>query len=95
MWPAFLIGLLTEFFNDSKELSRFVLKGFASGVIGIILNLALLLLISEQASRLTGYETPTLGNITLAFVLVPFIAAFVAVIIVKTARYLSTVKPFA
>jgi len=92
MWPAFLIGLLTEFFNESKEWSRLVLKGLVSGVVGIVLNLVLLLLISENASRLIGYEVLNLGSITLAFVLAPFIAAFVALTIVKTARYLSTVK---
>jgi nitrate reductase gamma subunit len=89
MWPAFLIGLLSEFFNDSRELGRFILKGFASGIAGVILNFALLLLISKQASTLIGYETPTLTNVTVEFVLVPFVAAFVALIIVKSARYFS------
>lgn len=89
MWPAFLIGLLSEFFNESKEPGRFFLKGFASGIIGMILNFAVLLLIAKQASSLIGLETPTLTNITLEFVLVPFIAAFVALIIVKSARYFS------
>jgi nitrate reductase gamma subunit len=89
MWPAFLIGLLSEFFNESKEISKFVLKGFASGIAGMILNFALLLLISNQASTLVGYETPALTNITVNFVLVPVLAAFVALIIVKSARYFS------
>lgn len=89
MWTAFLIGLLSEFFNGSRELSRFILKGFASGIAGMTLNFTLLLLISKQASSLIGYETPTLNNISIEFVLVPFIAAFVALIIVKSARYFS------
>lgn len=91
MWPAFLIGLLSEFFNESREISRFVLKGFASGIAGMILNLALLLLISNQASTLIGYETSALTNISLKFVLVPFVAAFLALIIVKSARYFSNI----
>lgn len=92
MWPAFLIGLLSETFNESKELGRFVLKGFASGVIGIMMNLVLLLLISGQAAHLIGYEAPTLSNITAEFLLVPFVAAFVALLIVKIARFLSTAE---
>lgn len=89
MWPAFLIGLLSEFFGESKEPGRFVLKGFASGIAGVILNFVLLLLISKQASTLIGYETPSLTNINVEFVLVPFVAAFIALIIVKSARYFS------
>jgi hypothetical protein len=89
MWPAFLIGLLSEFFNESKEFGRFILKGLASGVVGVIFNLALLLLISKHASVLIGYEPPTLTNINLEFVFVPFVASFVALMIVKSARYLS------
>jgi hypothetical protein len=89
MWPAFLIGLLSEFFNESRELSRFILKGFASGIAGLILNVALLLLISNQASTLIGYEIPSLTNISIEFVLVPLTAAFVALLIVKSARYFS------
>jgi hypothetical protein len=89
MWPAFLIGLLSEFFSESKELSRFVVKGFASAVMGLILNFVLILLISRQAAILIGYEITTPSNITPEFVLVPFVAAFIAVIIVKAARYLS------
>lgn len=89
MWTAFLIGLLSEFFGESKELGRFVLKGFASGIVGMIIDFALLLLIAKQASSLIGQETPTLTNITAEFVLVPFVAAFVALIIVKSARYFS------
>lgn len=93
MWPAFLIGLLSEFFGESKDPSRFILKGFASGVIGMLLNVVLLLLISEQAANLTGFDTSTLSNITLAFVAVPFVVAFIALVIVKTARYLSAGEP--
>ena len=98
MWPAFLIGLLSELFNESEKPERFVLKGLASGIAGVILNLALLLLIAKQASSLIGY-TPTLTNITLEFLLVPLITAFVGLIIVKSARYFSnlgatTDKPY-
>ena len=91
MWPAFLLGLLSEFFNESKEPSRFILKGFGSAVIGLIVNLTLLLLLSESATRLVGYEIPTLNNITAEFVLMPFVAAFVALVIVKVARYFSNI----
>jgi hypothetical protein len=89
MWTAFLIGLLSEFFGESKQIARFVLKGFASGLAGLILNFALVTLISKQASVLIGYEAPTLNNVNTEFVLVPFVAAFVALIIVKAARLFS------
>lgn len=85
MWPAFLIGLLSEYFSESKKLERFLLKGFASGIVGIILNFALWLLISDHAWIL-GY---TRTYITLEFMLVPLIVSFVALIIVKSARYFS------
>lgn len=88
MWPAFLIGLLSEYFTESKKLDRFLLKGFASGIVGIVLNLILWLLISDQALTLIGY-TLTLPNVTLEFMLVPFVVAFVALVIVKSARYFS------
>jgi len=89
MWPAFLIGLLSEFFNDSRDLSRFILKGFASAIVGIMLNLVLLLLLSGYAAPLIGFETPTLYNITAEFLLVSVVAAFIALTIVKVARYFS------
>jgi hypothetical protein len=89
LWTAFLIGLLSEFFGESKEIARFVLKGFASGLAGLILNFVLVTLISEQASVLIGYEAPTLNNVDIRFVLVPFVASFVALIIVKSARFFS------
>ena len=92
MWPAFLVGLLSEFFNESNEPKRFVLKGLASGVVGMVLNFALLLLIANQASNLMGQATPTWTNLSLEFILVPFVAAFVALIIVKSARYFSTMR---
>jgi hypothetical protein len=89
MWTAFLIGLLSEFFGESREFVRFILKGFASGVTGLILNFVLILLISKQASVLIGYEAPTWNNISIEFMLVPFVAAFVALTIVKSARFFS------
>jgi hypothetical protein len=92
MWPAFLIGLLSEFFNESKEIGWFILKGFVSGITGMIINFALLLLISKQASTLVGLETPTWTSITPEFVLVPFVASFVALVIVKSARYFSNME---
>lgn len=92
MWPAFLIGLLSEWFGESKDVGRFVLKGFASGITGIVLNLALWLLISKDASTLIGHETPTLPNISSEFILVPFVAAFIALIIVKSARFFSNMR---
>jgi len=92
MWPAFLVGLLSEFFNESKEFKRLILKGFASGIIGILLNFAILLLIANQASTLIGLTTPNWTNISIEFVLVPFVAAFIALIIVKSARYFSNMQ---
>jgi len=92
MWPAFLVGLLSEFFGESKEPAKFILKGFASGIIGLILNFALWLLIANQASTLIGLETPTWTNISIEFMLVPFVAAFIALIIVKSARYFANVQ---
>jgi len=89
MWTAFLIGLLSEWSGESREPVRFIFKGFVSGIAGLILNFALLLLIAKQASSLIGYEAPTLTSINLEFVLVPFVAAFVALVIVKLARYFS------
>lgn len=95
MWPAFLIGLLSELFDEAEKPETFLLKGLASGLAGMILNLALLLLIARQASSLIGYDTPTLTNITLEFLLVPLVAAFVGLIIIKLARFFSNFESFA
>jgi len=92
MWPAFLLGLLSEFFSESKEPARFVLKWFASGIIGLVLNFVVWLLIANQASTLIGLETPTWTNISLEFIIVPFVAAFIALVIVKSARYFSNMQ---
>jgi hypothetical protein len=89
MWPAFLIGLLSEFFSESKELSKLVVKGFASAIVGLILNFVLLLLLSGSAAYLIGYEILTLYDVSAEFVLTPFVAAFIALTIVKVARYFS------
>jgi len=90
MWTAFLIGLMSEFFGESKKFDKFLVKGFAAGIIGVIINLMMLLLISDQANALTGNST--LNNVTASFVIVPIVAAFIAVVIVKVGRYLSTVE---
>lgn len=86
MWPAFLIGLLSEWFDESRDLWRFILKGFASGISGVLLNILLWGLISQHASSLIGYW----ADINLEFFLVPFVVAFIALIIVKLARYFSS-----
>jgi len=88
MWPAFLIGLLSEWFDESKDLGRFVFKGIASGVSGVLLNIILWALISQYASSLIG----TWNTFNLEFFLVPFVVAFIALIIVKTARYFSHIS---
>jgi len=92
MWPAFLLGLLSELFNESTKPEGFILKGVASGMAGMILNLALFVLIANQASSLIGYEMSILSEITLEFLLVPLIAAFVGLIIVKLARFFSNME---
>jgi hypothetical protein len=92
MWPAFLMGLLSEFFSDSKEPGKFIMKWLASGVVGLVLDLVALLLISNEASALVGLNTSSWTNISLQFILVPFVAAFIALIIVKSARYVSNPK---
>jgi len=92
MWPAFLLGLLSELFNESTKPEGFILKGVASGMAGMILNLALFVLIANQASSLIGYEISILSEITLEFLLVPLIAAFVGLIIVKLARFFSNME---
>jgi hypothetical protein len=85
MWPAFLIGLLSEWFDETNDIGRFVLKGFASGVTGVLLNVILWALLSQHASSLVG----SWNNLSVEFFLVPFVVAFVALIIVKSARYFS------
>lgn len=92
MWLAFIIGLLSEWFGESKDPGRFVLKGFASGITGMVLNFVLLLLVSNYASSLIGHETPTWTNFNAEFFLIPFVAAFIALIIVKSARYFSNMR---
>ena len=92
MWPAFLLGLLSELFNESTKPEGLILKGIASGMAGMILNLALFVLIANQASSLIGYEISILSEITLEFLLVPLIAAFVGLIIVKLARFFSNME---
>ena len=88
MWPAFLIGLLSEWHHESKDIGRFLLKGFASGVTGLVLNMILWALISQHASSLIGTWT----NMSLEFYLVPLVVAFVALVIVKSARYFSDIR---
>ncbi len=88
MWPAFLIGLLSEWLHESKDIGRFVLKGFASGVTGVVLNMILWALISQHASSLIG----TWNNLSLEFFLVPLVVAFIALVIVKSARYFSDLR---
>ena len=88
MWPAFLIGLLSEWFDESKDFGRFVLKGFASGVTGVLLNVILWALLSKHASSLIGSWT----NFNIEFFTVPVVVAFVALIIVKSARYFSNIR---
>ena len=85
MWPAFLIGLLSEWFDETNDIERFVLKGFASGVTGVLLNVILWALLSRHASGLIG----SWNSLSIEFFLVPFVVAFVALIIVKSARYFS------
>lgn len=92
MWPAFLLGLLSELFNESTKPEGFILKGVASGMVGMILNLSLFLLLANQASSLIGYEISVLSEITLEFLFVPLIAAFVGLIIVKLARFFSKME---
>ena len=88
MWPAFLIGLLSEWHDESKDLGRFILKGCASGITGVILNALLWVLLSQHSSSLIGYWS----EINLEFFLVPFVVAFVALIIVKSARYFTNMN---
>lgn len=92
MWPALLLGLLSELFRESRKPEGFILKGIASGIAGMILNLSLLLLIANKASSLIGYEISLLPNVFLEFLLVPFIAAFAGLIIVKLARFFSNME---
>ncbi len=88
MWPAFLIGLLSEWTDDSKDLGRFVLKGFVSGVTGVLLNIVLWALFSKHVASLIG----SWNNLNIEFFLVPFVVAFIALIIVKSARYISNMS---
>lgn len=92
MWPAFLLGMFSEFFNESKEPNKFLVKGLASGAIGLVLNFVVWLLFAHEASTLIGFETPTWTSISIQFIIVPFVAAFVALIIVKSARYFSNLQ---
>ena len=85
MWPAFIIGLLSEWFDETNDIGRFILKGFASGVTGVLLNVILWALLSRHASGLIG----SWNSLSIEFFLVPFVVAFVALIIVKSARYFS------
>ncbi len=88
MWPAFLIGLLSEWFDESEDLGRFILKGFASGITGVLLNVILWALISQYSRSLIG----NWNNLSIEFFLVPFVVAFIALIIVKSARYFSNIR---
>jgi len=101
MWIPLLIGLFAEFFNKSTKLEQFLIKVVGGGFVGLIINVMLALFLpSSITSMLLGglvpaFAMPTINFasiLTLTFIMVPFVAAFIGYLIVAASRYLGVVK---
>lgn len=100
MWIPFLIALFAEFFNKSDKFEKFLVKVLGGGFIGLIINTVLAIFIPSASAYfmpglLPAFAMPTINLasiLTLTFLIAPFIAAFVGVLIVSAARYLGVIK---
>jgi len=101
MWIPLLIGLLAEFFNKSEKAEQFLVKVIGGGFVGLIINIMLALFLPSSVTSvllvglMPAITMPTINFaaiLTITFLIIPFIATFIGLIIVYAARYLGVMK---